>query len=321
VVIFVFPEAQILDFTGPWEVFNAASRLLEMEKASERGYAAELVGPRGGRIRTSGGIEIVAESGLSALRGSIDTLVVAGGVGARRAAADERIVAALGRAAGRARRVASVCTGAYLLAEAGLLDGRRATTHWAACDDLARRYPRIEVAEDPIFVKDGNVYSSAGVTAGMDLALALVEEDLGRDIALSVARWLVMFLKRPGGQSQFSAQLASQSAERKPIRDVQTWIVDHLDENLPVEGLAARAGMSPRNFARQFAREVGTTPARYVEVARVELARRRLEESGRGVEEIAAVCGFGSAETMRRAFLRNVRVAPADYRSRFQINR
>jgi transcriptional regulator GlxA family with amidase domain len=256
---------------------------------------------------------------MGAVSGAIDTLMVAGGQGARSASRDRKIVGWVRRAAKRSRRVASICSGAALLAEAGLLDGRRATTHWAFCDELARSHPAIEVDPDPVYVRDGSIYTSAGVTSGMDLALALVEEDFGRELALTVARWLVMFLKRPGGQSQFSVQLASQQAEREPIRDVQAWVLDNLGKRISVEEMAARAGMSARNFARAFAREVGVTPARFVERARVELARRRLEESRAGVEEIADGCGFGSAETMRRAFLRNVRVGPADYRSRFQV--
>jgi transcriptional regulator GlxA family with amidase domain len=214
--------------------------------------------------------------------------------------------------------VAAVCNGAFLLAEAGLLEGRRATTHWAAGDELARRYPSVDVDTDPIFVRDGNVYTSAGVSAGMDLALALVEEDLGREAALEVARWLVLFLKRPGGQSQFSAQLASQFAERHPLRELQAWIVSHPAEDLSVPALASRAFMSERNFARAFRREVGMTPAAYVEAVRVDRARMLLETSETPVETIAAECGFGTVETMRRAFARRVRVSPSDYRGRFR---
>jgi len=211
-----------------------------------------------------------------------------------------------------------VCTGAFLLAEAGLLDGRRATTHWAYCAELAKRYPQVKVDPDPIFVRDGRIYSSAGVTAGMDLALGLVEEDLGRSLALDVARQLVLFLKRPGGQSQFSAQLEAQSAEREPLRDLQAWISNHPEAPLGVESLARRVAMSPRHFARVFLREVGTTPAKFILRIRVEAARRRLEESRDDVERVAQTCGFGSAEVMRRAFLRTVRVSPSAYRSRFR---
>jgi transcriptional regulator GlxA family with amidase domain len=231
--------------------------------------------------------------------------------------ADAAFVAAVGAQAGRARRVASVCTGAFLLAEAGLLDGRRATTHWYACDELARRYPAITVDPEPIYVRDGDVATSAGVTAGMDLALALVEEDLGRDTALTVARWLVLFLRRAGNQAQFSSQLAAQVADRDALCELRAWIADHPGEDLSVETLAARVALSPRHFARAFREEVGVTPGRYVERVRLEAARRRLEESGDPIGAVAAACGFGTPETMRRAFLRALGVGPAEYRRRF----
>jgi transcriptional regulator GlxA family with amidase domain len=244
--------------------------------------------------------------------------VVAGGRGVEAALADRALLRRLRVLAGRARRVASVCTGAYLLAEAGLLDGRRVTTHWASCADLQARYPALRVDPDPIFVRDGALWTSAGVSAGMDLALALLEEDWGRELALAVARRLVLFLKRPGGQSQFSARLAAQQAARAPLAALQEWIEEHPAEPCAVGELARRAGMSPRHFARVFARETGSTPARFVERVRVEAARRALEETQDGVEAIAASCGFGSAETLRRSFLRTLRVAPAECRSRFQ---
>jgi transcriptional regulator GlxA family with amidase domain len=243
---------------------------------------------------------------------------VAGGTGTRRAEGDEALIAWLRDAAKRARRVTSVCTGAFLLARAGLLDGRRATTHWASCTDLAERHPTITVEPDPIFVRDGNVATSAGVTAGMDLALALVEEDLGREVALEAARWLVLFLKRPGGQAQFSAQLAAQTADRAPLRELQAWIPDHLDQDLSVPALAGRASMSERNFARAFRRETGMTPGAYVEAARVESARIALETGDLPVASVARQSGFGTVETMRRAFRRRVGVSPVDYRTRFR---
>ncbi len=252
------------------------------------------------------------------MRGGIDTLLVAGGIGTRRAVADAALLAWLRRIAPRVRRLGSVCSGTFVLAEAGLLDGRRATSHWSVCTALAARYPAIRVEPDRIFVRDGALYSSAGITAGMDLALALVEEDLGRDVALRTARQLVMFLKRPGGQSQFSAQLALQAADREPLRELQTWVADHPGADCSVGALARRVAMSPRNFARVFIREVGVTPARFVERTRVEAARRRLEDSTDGVEAVAAACGFGCAESMRRAFLRNLGVAPSAYRGRFR---
>jgi transcriptional regulator GlxA family with amidase domain len=204
-----------------------------------------------------------------------------------------------------------------VLAEAGLLDGRRATTHWMDCEELARLYPGVRVERDPVYVRDGNVYTSAGSTAGLDLVLALVEEDLGRRVALQVAQRMVFFLRRPGGQSQFSALLSAQMAERQPIRDLQTWILEHPGADLSIEALAKSVAMSPRNFCRVFLREVGMTPGRFVERVRVEAARRLLEESSRGIPDVAAACGFGGPETMRLAFQRTLAVSPRRYRSGF----
>jgi transcriptional regulator GlxA family with amidase domain len=319
VALVAFPGAQVLDVTGPLEVFSQASRrLFETTKRSEPAYTLEVVARRAGPIATSSGIRLLADRAVGEVRGGLDTLLVAGGAGTVAAMKDELLLAWLRRMARRVRRLGSVCSGTFLLAEAGLLDGRRATTHWQFCRELAQRYPRVAVEEDPIFVRDGNVYTSAGVTAGMDLALALVEEDHGRGLALAVARQLVLFLTRPGGQSQFSAQLSVQAADREPLRAVQLWIADHLDADLSVPVLARRAAMSERNFSRRFTHEIGATPGAFVLRARVEGARRRLEESSEGVDAIAAQCGFGSAEVMRRAFLRTLRVPPSAYRMRFR---
>jgi transcriptional regulator GlxA family with amidase domain len=318
IVMVAFPDVQILDVTGPLEVFGCAARLLrERHDETRSAYVVEIAASRAGVLTCSSGMQIVATRGLGAL-GAVDTLLVAGGAGTAAALRDAGLVRWLRAAAPRVRRYGSVCSGSFVLAEAGLLDGRRATTHWAWCATLAKQYPKVTVAPDPIFVRDGNVYTSAGVTAGMDLALALVEEDHGRELALEVARQLVMFLRRPGGQSQFSAQLAAQTADREPLRELQAWIGEHPDADLSVPALARRVAMSPRNFARVFTREVGMTPARFVESVRVEAARRRLEESAHGVDTVAAACGFGTAESMRRAFLRIVRVPPAAYRHRFR---
>jgi transcriptional regulator GlxA family with amidase domain len=247
----------------------------------------------------------------------VDTLLVAGGLGAREQRCSRDYLDWLGDQAARARRFGSICTGAWVLAEAGLLDGRRATTHWGSCGELARRYPRVTVDPDPIYVRDGNCYTSAGVTAGIDLALALVEEDLGRAVALRVARLLVVFLRRPGGQAQFSTTLAAQARERGTLGDLVAWMADHVRGDLSVAALARRAAMSPRNFARHFADEVGTTPARYVEGLRLEAARRRLEATTLSVEEVAGASGFGSAEILRRAFRRRLGVTPGQYRTTF----
>jgi transcriptional regulator GlxA family with amidase domain len=312
VVIVAFPDVQSLDVTGPGEVFSQANR-----RSAQPRYALELVAADSVGVRTSSGLQLVPDRSLDGCRGAIDTLVVAGGTGVREAVRDERLTSWLRLAARRSRRVSSVCTGAFLLARAGLLDGRRATTHWEACDLLGRTFPTVRVEPDPIFVRDGNVYTSAGVTAGIDLALAMVEEDLGPPVALEVARNLVLFMRRPGGQAQFSAALAGQAAARPGLRELQAWIADNLDSDLSVPALAERSFMSARNFARVFTREVGATPGVYVESVRVERARALLEATDLQVEEIATRCGFGTVETLRRAFGRRVHVSPTDYRERF----
>jgi transcriptional regulator GlxA family with amidase domain len=298
---------------GPVEVFSTSSR--EMRTTN---YRIELVATTAEAVRATSGLLIGVDAAIGDVRGPIDTLMIAGGEGVLDALNDPILLASVRRLASHARRVTSVCSGAFVLAEAGLLDGRRATTHWSVCDALAERYPAITVDPDPIFVRDGNVVTSAGVTAGMDLALALLEEDHGRDAALAVARHLVMFLRRPGTQSQFSVQLAGQIADRDPLRDAQQLIAERPATDLSVAALARHAGMSERNFARCFRDEVGVTPARYVEQARVETARRLLEETDESVAAIARRAGFGTAETMRRSFLRIVRAGPNDYRRRFR---
>ena len=311
VAIVAFPHVQSLDVSGPAEVFATATRLGHAD------YAVDVVARGRGPIATSAGLRLAPEP-LSAAGGRLDTLVVAGGQGATRAARDRDLIEWIRAAAPRARRVASVCTGAFLLAAAGLLDGRRATTHWGACDALRRRHPTVDVDPEPIFVRDGDIWTSAGVTAGIDLALALLEDDAGPEAARDVARMLVLFLQRPGGQSQFSVQLDRPLAGRAPLRDLQAWLPEHLDGDLSVEALAARASMSPRNFARAFRREVGTTPAAYVAELRLERARGHLESGDAPVEEVARRCGFGTVETMRRTFQRRLRVGPGEYRSRFR---
>lgn len=320
IVILAFPDVQPLDVVGPAEVFSAADGVV----ADERGglgsaYEIEVVAQSPEPIMTrNGGYGIAPLRTTKQVRGPIDTLMVAGGFGVYGAVEDEGLVRWIRSAADRSRRVTSVCSGSFLLARAGLLEGKRATCHWSSCAELARRHPEIEVDPNPIFVHDGDVWTSAGVTSGMDLALALVEEDLGRDVALEVARWLVLYLQRPGGQAQFSSHLAAQLADRDPLRDLQGWIADNLDEDLRVEALAERASMSPRNFARSFRREVGLTPAAYVETLRVERARQCLEQDADSIDRVADRCGFGTPETMRRAFARRVGIAPADYRARFR---
>lgn len=321
VAILTYPGGQTLDVTGPFEVFATANRILAArDHLAAPAYTLEILAMKAGGVPMRSGLRLIADRGYGSLRGALDTLIVAGG-DARHAATDARLLGWLGRMQPRVRRLASVCTGAFILAAAGILDGRRATTHWAWTDALARQHPRVSVDADALFVRDGSVYTSAGVTAGMDLALALVEEDLDRTIALGVARQLVLFLKRPGGQSQFSTFLAAQMIPQGPLRDLPEWILANLDADLSVEALAAHAAMSPRHLARVFTRCTGSTPAKFIERARVERARRALEDSDLPIETVAVDCGFGSAERMRRTFRRHLRVVPHDYRKRFPVAR
>ncbi|WP_433045205.1 GlxA family transcriptional regulator [Dactylosporangium sp. CS-033363] len=309
VVIAIFDGVQSLDVTGPLEVLAGAN-----VGAGSDQYQIWIGGIDGRPVRTSSGLQILPDGPLAAARPA-DLLIVPGGDGTR--TTDPRLVAWLRERGPEAKRLAAVCTGAFLLAEAGLLDGRQVTTHWDKCATLARRFPSVSVDAEPIFVRDGNIWTSAGVTAGIDLALALVEEDCGRDVALGIARHLVMFLRRPGGQRQYSVQLAAQVAARDPLREVQRYAAEHPGADLSVPALAARANLSPRQFSRAFAAEVGTPPGRYVDLVRLEAARRLLEEGPSGVEEVARTCGYGTPEAMRRAFLRELGVGPADYRERF----
>jgi transcriptional regulator GlxA family with amidase domain len=313
VIAVIFPELQVLDLTGPVEVFDVANRL-----SGGNEYAITVAGTRPGRVKTSSGLAVAIDTALCDVARVPDTLLVTGGAGTASALADAELVRQVGRLAKRARRVASVCSGAFVLAEAGLLDGRRATTHWAWCETFAIRYPEITVDPEPIYVRDGNVYTSAGVTAGMDLALALVEEDLGRDLALAVARQLVMFLHRPANQTQFSTQLVAQLAERDALREAQRLIAENPGATLTVPALAAHVGMSERNFARCFRREVGQPPGHYVASVRIEAARRLLEDTDRAVADIAVACGLGTAETMRRSFVRTLGCGPTEFRRRFR---
>jgi len=319
VAIVAYEGVQSIDVTGPLEVFSGASQLAE-GRGGARGYTVEVLSRDGRPLRTSSGLTIAPHAALEQPPRMIDTLIIAGGSGHRAAAEDAGLIDWIARASARARRTASVCTGAFLLARAGLLDGRRATTHWANAARLAALYPEIEVDADPIFVRDGSVWTSAGVTAGMDLALALVEEDLDREAALEIARHLVLFLRRPGSQSQFSATLVAQAPRREPLREIQRSVIEQVAGLHTVEAMAARAHMSPRHFARAFRAETGVTPARYVERVRLEAARRQLEEGGETLAAVAAACGFGSAETMRRVFLRTLGVGAAEYRRRFNVH-
>jgi transcriptional regulator GlxA family with amidase domain len=319
IVFLAAPETQILDVAGPFQVFVRAAELFVQEHPGrERPYNVLLASTAARKaVQTNCGLVLTGSETFRTLRGPIDTLLIAGGSGLDEAARDQELLAWLRRTAPRTRRFGSICTGAFLLAAAGLLNGKRATTHWKWAADLANRCKEATIDPDPIYIRDGNTYTTAGVTAGMDLALALVEEDLGSPLALRVARELVLYLRRAGGQSQYSTALSLQASDRKQIDEIRSWALDHLDQDLPVEKLAARAGMSPRNFARVFLKDTGTTPARFIERLRVEAARRRLEESRDKLVKIANDCGFGSITSLRRSFLRVLHIPPADYRNRF----
>jgi transcriptional regulator GlxA family with amidase domain len=332
VLILAPAPAQLLDLAGPAEVFAQAGRILALSKGGTGQigsfaplYSVEIAVPpvpgRADAPTTTSGVALAAGRSLAELRAdrrALDTLILGGGEGARSRADEPELRATVRALASRARRVASVCTGAFVLAATGLLDGKPTATHWRWCDRLAASYPRVRVEPEPIFTRDGNLWTSAGVTAGIDLALALVEEDHGHALALAIARELVMFLRRPGGQGQFSAALAAQTAPSTNLSDLVAFIADNLHLPLTVDALAARAGLSPRQFARIFARELGVSPGRMVDRMRVEAARRRLEEGPEGLTAVAAACGFGTEETMRRAFLRHLGTPPGAYRDRFR---
>lgn len=312
--IVAFPSVQLLDVSGPLQVFATANDIAT-ESEGAPPYALSVVAQGGRDVTASAGLEITANR-LPPIGAPLDTLIIAGGEGVRAAAADTILVDWIRARAEHARRVASVCTGAFLLAATGLLDGRRAATHWSLCSEFAREFPAVRVEPDPIFVCDGPIWTSAGVTAGIDLALALVEKDLGRAMALAVARYLVVFLKRPGGQAQFSTALSLQSAEDQ-FGALHQWINAHLADEISLAALARQAGMSQRSFSRHYAQATGLTPARAVERIRVDAARQALLESRLPIKRISRRCGFGSEETMRRSFLRLLGATPQDYRARF----
>ena len=317
IALFVYPGIQGLDLSGPLELFARTTRLLRDERRAHPGYSVTVVGTEAGPIAASSGFRFLPDTTFAALRGEVDTLLVVGGTGIDALLAHRPVLSWLRRMAGRVRRIGSVCTGAFLLAEAGLLDGRAATTHWSRAAELEERHPRVRVEEDRIWVRDGNVYTSAGVSAGMDLTLALIEEDVGAEVALAVARAMVMYLRRPGDQSQYSAPLRLQAAQAPSVRELIAWAAEHPANDLSVPALAKRVGKSPRHLTRVFRRELGIAPAEAVEQLRIEAARRALQQTEAGLEEIAASCGFGSAEVLRRAFLRTLHVTPSAYRARF----
>jgi transcriptional regulator GlxA family with amidase domain len=310
IVVVVVPPVDDLDLVGPLQVFSSVNRLVGRPV-----YAIEVV-TSADRLTVegeSGVLTFMARCRLEELDGDCDSVLLVCGLG-NRTKRDAALSAWLRRTAAEARRLGAVCVGSFLLAEAGLLNGRRATTHWKFGRELAKRYPDVRVEHEPLWVKDGNIYTSAGISAGIDLALAWVEEDCGAGLAHEAARELVLFLRRPGGQPQVSVSLASQASEMLSIRELQIWIAEHLATRLSVENLADRMGMSVRNFERVFTREVGTTPSQYVLQARVEAARRQLERTDPGLKHVASAAGFGSVAVMRRAFVRLLGITPRRYR-------
>lgn len=320
IVIMVPSMTSILDVAGPLEVFSKTIDYAKTNFASEPiPYITHVVSIEANTIvQTSSGLPLICEGNLNSINYPVDTMIIAGKGGAEpNSSVLSPIVDWLKTNIDNVRRVASICTGAFVLAEAGLLKGKRATSHWRSCDILAKNYPDIRVEKDPIFIKDGKIYTSAGISTGMDLALALVEEDLGREVAVNIARVLVLYLKRPGNQSQFSNILMHQQVDYQPVKDIQSWVMEHLDEEITVDSMAERALMSSRNFARVFLKETGITPAKYVEKMRLETARRRLEETHLTLEEISSECGIGSADSLRRLFIRHLKTTPSDYRNSF----
>jgi transcriptional regulator GlxA family with amidase domain len=315
-----YPDAQVLDITGPLEVFARSSRWLfdhGLASTDDR-YSIELVAKAPGPLRTSGGLALhVSRTWHDLIDEDIDTLLVTGGVGYVAAMQDLELLNWLREQAGRVPRLGSICTGALVLGAAGLLEGRPATTHWAYCERLSRQCPTAQVDSDALYLRAGNVYTSAGVTAGMDMALGMIEEDWGRTVALAVAQELVMFLRRPGGQSQFSRLLQAQQAD-DTLGRLELWILEHLDEHgLSVDRLADRAGMSARHFARRFNERFGTTPAAYVRRTRVERARKRFEDGATRMKQVARECGFPDEQAMSRAFRDALGITPFEYRRRF----
>ncbi|WP_433515649.1 GlxA family transcriptional regulator [Nonomuraea sp. CA-143628] len=319
VVVAVFDGVELLDVAGPLEVFSTADRLLNKDVP---GYKTLVAGPQPGLVRCAGGTSIAADVSWKELPREIGTLVVPGGLaldesGVKALEAESLVQWLAAPGAHGASRIASVCAGAHMLAAAGLLDGRRATTHWATAGQLAADHPEVTVEPDAIYVRDEHIWTSAGVSTGIDLALALVAHDHNAELARRVARWLVMYMRRPGGQSQFSELLAYSSATDAQIARLQAWIPDHLTEDLSNDALALRTNLSVRHFSRVFRQQVGVTPAQYVESVRVDAAARQLVHTGNGLRAIANAVGLGSVETLHRLFKQRFGVTPAAYRERF----
>jgi transcriptional regulator GlxA family with amidase domain len=321
VAMVVYPDCEIVDVTGPMDVFCFANywlRLAGQIQDNEAVYSLSLIAERAGPVKTASGMKIIADYAYDDVPDDIDTLMVTGAPFTVDSWTDRKLVRWLPEMLPKVRRMVSICTGAFLLAESGLLNQRKATTHWLFCEQMANQYQNVQILPDKIFVRDGSIYTSGGVTAGIDLALSLVEEDWGWEMAAGIARGMLIFMRRPGGQSQFSSYVFNEAKTRKDFRELQAWIVSHPEEDLSVENLADRMAMSPRNFSRVFCQEIGMTPAKFVERTRLEAARNLMLRSDLPMESIADKCGFHNAEQMRRTFQRLLNVSPQEYRANFK---
>jgi transcriptional regulator GlxA family with amidase domain len=322
IAMLAFPECMLIDVCGPMDVFNFANYVLQnmgRVSPSVSSYTMTIVAENSGPVKTSSGIRIVADKGYEDINEGIDTLLVTGSASIDAATQDVKMRNWLIQMMPRVRRMGSICSGALVLAESGLLNGRKATTHWMYCEQMAKQHRNIRVEPDKIFVRDGNMYTSGGVTAGIDLALSLVEEDWGWEIAAGVARAMLIFMRRPGGQSQFSSYVFNEAKSRKDFRELQAWIVSNPHSDLSIESLAERMAMSPRNFSRLFCQEIGVTPAKFVEGIRMEAARNMMLQTDLPMESVAANCGFNNSEQMRRSFQRLLKTTPQEHRSYFKI--
>ena len=317
VVLVTTRAAGSLEYLGVMQVFDEVRIFLDHADRLDLAYEVEVVSHGTGTLYETKGFSIAAERSYDRLRGAVDTLIFQGADEHDECLHDDRFIAWVARMSRRVRRMVSICTGSFILAEAGVLDGRRAATHWCACEDFRKRYPQVDLQPDPIYVKDGHVYTSAGATSGMDLAIALVEEDFGTAFARRVAQGLVMFLRRPGNQAQFSVQVSTALTQDGLESEIERFIFDHLDGDLRVDRLAERFGMSTRSFNRSFAKRFGVAPGRFVEQCRLERARQYLEETDNNVGEIASRCGYSTLDGLRLAFERNLGVSPRAYRARF----
>jgi len=319
IVFLAIPQATLLDITGPYEVFAQALECLH-NKGLKSSYMLHIVSSEDSKIvSTASGFTIQCENIIDNINYKIDTLFIPGVPNSIVAqySLNKKALDWIKYQADKVRRLCSVCTGSFFLAEAGILSRKKVATHWAMCEYLLQKYPDIKVENDPIFIKDGNIYTSAGISSGMDLALSLIEEDYDRTLALEVAKQMVLYLKRPGTQSQYSSVLTHQKSDYRPVQEILNWISEHLSEELTVERLAEESSMSPRNFARVFVRETGITPAKYIDKIRLERACRYLTETHLSVKEITEKCGLGTPDNMRRVFLKYLHTIPSDYRRNF----